>query len=72
MPDIRGLDAQVALDTLVALGIPQELIYVDLQTRDRIPDAFDQYQPNQVIGAIPAPGDWVLPGSPVTIGARAP
>lgn len=72
MPEIRGLDAQVAVDTLVALGIPKELIYVDLQTRERIPDAFDQYQPNQVIGSIPAPGDWVLPGGSVVIGARAP
>ncbi len=72
MPEIRGLDAQVALDTLVALGIPSTQIYVDLQTRDRIPDAFDQYQPNQVIGSIPAPGDWILPGTSVTIGARAP
>jgi hypothetical protein len=35
MPDLRNLDAKVANDTLTALGITS--IYVDLQTRDRIP-----------------------------------
>lgn len=72
MPDIRGLDAQVAVDTLVALGVPQTQIYVDLQSRDRIPDVFDQFQPNQVIGSIPSTGDWVLPGASVILGARGP
>ena len=72
MPDIRGLDAQVAVDTLVALGVAQTQIYVDLQSRDRIPDVFDQFQPNQVIGSIPSTGDWVLPGASVILGARGP
>jgi peptidoglycan glycosyltransferase len=70
MPDLRNLDAQIANDTLTALGITS--IYVDLQTRDRIPDVFDNYQPNQVISTIPAQGDWILPGTSVVIGARAP
>ncbi len=70
MPDLRKLDAKIANDTLTALGITS--IYVDLQTRDRIPDVFDNYQPNQVISTIPAQGDWILPGTSVVIGARAP
>ena len=70
MPDLRNLDAQIANDTLTALGITS--IYVDLQTRDRIPDVFDNYQPNQVISTIPAQGDWILPGTSVVLGARAP
>jgi peptidoglycan glycosyltransferase len=70
MPDLRNLDAKIANDTLTALGITS--IYVDLQTRDRIPDVFDNYQPNQVISTIPAQGDWILPGTSVVIGARAP
>jgi hypothetical protein len=72
MPDIRGLDAQVAVDTLLALGITQPQIYVDLQSQDRIPDVFDLYQPNQVIGSIPGTGDWILPGASVILGARGP
>jgi peptidoglycan glycosyltransferase len=70
MPDLRNLDAQIANDTLTALGITS--IYVDLQTRDRIPDVFDNYQPNQVISTMPAQGDWILPGTSVVLGARAP
>ena len=72
MPDIRGLDAQVAVDTLLALGVTQTQIYVDLQSQDRIPDVFDLYQPNQVIGSIPGTGDWILPGASVILGARGP
>lgn len=70
MPDLRNLDAQIASDTLTALGIAS--IYIDLQTRDRIPDVFDSFQPNQVIGTIPAQGDWILPDTSAVIGARAP
>jgi membrane peptidoglycan carboxypeptidase len=70
MPDLRNLDVQIANDTLTALGITS--IYVDLQTRERIPDVFDNYQPNQVISTMPAQGDWILPGTSVVLGARAP
>jgi peptidoglycan glycosyltransferase len=70
MPDIRFLTAPVAVDTLKALGVVN--VYVDYQSRDRIPDAYDQYTSRQVIGTIPAPGQWILPGESVIIGARDP
>ncbi len=72
MPDLRMLDATAAVDTLKTLGVPESLIYVDLQTRERIPDVFDQYTPNQVISTLPGPGEWIMPGQAVIIGARAP
>lgn len=72
MPDLRSLDAQTAVDTLTALGVDAALIYVDLQTRERIPDVFDQFAPNQVISTLPGASTWILPGQAVIIGARAP
>ena len=72
MPNLQRLDAQAAVDTLTALGIDPTLIYVDLQTRERIPDVFDQYAPNQVISTMPGADAWILPGQAVIIGARAP
>jgi peptidoglycan glycosyltransferase len=72
MPNLQLLDAQAAVDTLTALGVDPSLIYVDLQTRERIPDVFDQYAPNQVISTLPASDVWILPGQAVIIGARAP
>ncbi len=70
MPDLRHLDAQIAQTTMAALGITS--VYVDLQSRDRIPSEFDSYQPNEVISTLPAQGGWILPGTTVVIGARAP
>ena len=70
MPDVRFLTAPVAMDTLKALGVVN--VYVDYQSRERIPDAYDQYTSRQVIGTIPAPGQWILPGESVIIGARDP
>lgn len=72
MPTLQNLDAQVAVDTLTALGIDPSRIYVDLQTRERIPEVFDQYAPNQVISTIPNASGWIIPGEAVIIGARAP
>jgi peptidoglycan glycosyltransferase len=72
MPNLQLLDAQEAVDTLIALGIDPSLIYVDLQTSERIPEVFDQYTPNQVISTLPSADIWILPGQSVIIGARAP
>ena len=72
MPNLQLLDAQEAVDTLIALGIDPSLIYVDLQTSERIPEVFDQYAPNQVISTLPSADIWILPGQSVIIGARAP
>lgn len=72
MPNLQMLDAQVAVETLKALGVDPAMMYVDLQTRERIPDVFDQYAPNQVISTLPRADQWILPGESVIIGARAP
>jgi peptidoglycan glycosyltransferase len=52
------------------LGITN--IFVDAQVRERIPEVFDQYAPNEVIGTIPSVGEWIMPGASVVIGARGP
>jgi peptidoglycan glycosyltransferase len=70
MPELRKMDAQTALSTLNQLGITN--VFVDEQSRDRIPDVFDQYGPYEVIGTIPSVGEWILPGASVVIGARGP
>ena len=70
MPELRKMDAQTALSTLNQLGITN--VFIDEQSRERIPDAFDQYGPNEVIGTIPAVGEWILPDASVVIGARGP
>lgn len=70
MPELRKMDAQTAVATLNQLGITN--IFVDSQARERIPDVFDQYAPNEVIGTIPAANEWIMPGASVVIGARGP
>ena len=70
MPELRKMDAQTALSTLNQLGITN--VFVDEQSRERIPDVFDQYAPYEVIGTIPSVGEWILPGASVVIGARGP
>lgn len=70
MPELRKMDAQTAVATLNQLGITN--IFVDAQARERIPDVFDQYAPNEVIGTIPAANEWIMPGASVVIGARGP
>jgi len=70
MPDLRKLGENQAKDQLAALGIYN--VYVDYQTRDRIPDVFDSYGPYVVLSTLPAPGDWIHPGETVVLGIRAP
>lgn len=70
MPDIRFLDAPSAIATLNALGVTN--VYVDYQSRERIPDVYDQYTSRQVISSIPASGAWIMPGESVILGARDP
>src|SRR5690606_15190520 len=66
MPDLRHLGENQAKDELAKLGIFS--IYVDYQTRDRIPDSFDQFVPYSVVSTLPAPGDWYIPGTTVVLG----
>lgn len=72
MPDLKRLGEDQARSLLATLGVGPELIYVDYQTRAKIPDIFDQFAPYTVVSTLPAPGDWILPGTSVILGVRAP
>jgi peptidoglycan glycosyltransferase len=70
MPDLRGFGENQAKERLAALGITN--VYVDYQTRERIPDVYDQFGPYVVLSTLPAAGEWVPPGTTVVLGIRAP
>ncbi|MGB9752462.1 MAG: glycosyl transferase [Roseiflexus castenholzii] len=70
MPDLRRFGENQAKEQLAALGIFN--VYVDYQTRDRIPDVFDDYAPYAVVSTLPAPGEWIDPNMTVVLGVRAP
>lgn len=70
MPDLRRFGENQAKEQLAALGIFN--VYVDYQTRDRIPDVYDEYAPYTVVSTLPAPGEWVDPDVTVVLGVRAP
>lgn len=72
MPDLTRLGENQAKDVLTLLGIGLDRIYVDYQTRERIPDIYDQYVPYSVVSTLPAAGEWILPGTTVVLGVRAP
>jgi peptidoglycan glycosyltransferase len=72
MPDLARYGENQAKDILKALGIPLSQIYVDYQTRQRIPDVFDQYAPYAIVSTLPGAGDWIIPGTTVVLGVRAP
>ncbi len=70
MPDLVGMDLDTALATLEQLGIAVDT--VDMQTRDRIPEIFDQVPPRTIISTQPLVDEWVLPDAGVVLGVRAP
>lgn len=70
MPDLRRFGENQAKEQLAALGVFN--VYVDYQTRDRIPDVFDEYAPYAVVSTLPAPGEWIDPNITVVLGVRAP
>jgi peptidoglycan glycosyltransferase len=70
MPDLRRFGENQAKEQLAALGVTN--IYVDYQDRSRIPDIYDQYSPYAVVSTLPAPGDYIPPGTTVVLGVRAP
>jgi peptidoglycan glycosyltransferase len=70
MPDLRKFGENQAKERLAALGITN--VYVDYQTRDRIPDVYDSVGPYVVLSTLPAPGDWIRPDTTVVLGIRAP
>ncbi|MFP4437486.1 MAG: hypothetical protein ACLFVO_09585 [Chloroflexaceae bacterium] len=70
MPDLVGMDLDTALATLEQLGIAVGT--VDMQTRERIPEIFDQVPPRTIISTQPLVDEWVLPDAGVVLGVRAP
>lgn len=70
MPDLRRFGENQAKEQLAALGVFN--VYVDYQTRDRIPEVFDEYAPYAVVSTLPAPGEWIDPNMTVVLGVRAP
>jgi hypothetical protein len=70
MPELFRMGENQAKAELARLGVDN--IYVDYQTRARIPDRFDQFAPYVVISTMPRTGDWILPNTTVVLGIRAP
>jgi peptidoglycan glycosyltransferase len=72
MPDMKRLGENQARELLATLGVGPGMVYVDYQTRERIPSDYDQFAPYTVVSTLPAAGDWILPGTTVVLGIRAP
>ncbi|MCU0493519.1 MAG: transglycosylase domain-containing protein [Chloroflexaceae bacterium] len=70
MPDLTRLGENQAKEVLARLGVTD--VYVDYQGRDRIPEIYDQFLAYTVVSSSPAPGNWILPGTTVVLGIRAP
>jgi peptidoglycan glycosyltransferase len=70
LPNLLGLGENQAKEALANLGVYS--VYVDYQTRDRIPDIYDRYGPYVVVSTSPSAGEWVPPGTTVVLGIRAP
>lgn len=72
MPDLKGLGENQARRLLETLGVDPSSIYVDYQDRSRIGDQFDRYGAYVVLSSLPTAGDWIIPGTAVILGIRAP
>lgn len=70
--NIRSEAREQVLEWLRQRGVPAESVLVDVQTRERIPEVFDRFQADQVVSSDPPEGEWIMPGSRVTLGVRAP
>ena len=72
VPDLKGLGENQARDLLASLGVDPILIYTDYQDRSRLGDEYDLYGAYVVLSSLPTKGDWILPGTTVVLGVRAP
>jgi peptidoglycan glycosyltransferase len=72
MPNLQRLGENQAKEALARLGITPDRIIVDYQTRDRIPEIFDAFLPYTVVSTTPSESNWILPGTVVILGIRAP
>ena len=72
VPDLKGLGENQARDLLISLGVDPTMIYTDYQDRSRLGDEYDLYAAYVVLSSLPAQGDWILPGTTIVLGIRAP
>ena len=72
MPDLKHLGENQAKELLATLGVGPGMVYVDYQTRERIPGDYDVFAPYTVVSTLPTAGDWILPETMVVLGVRAP
>lgn len=70
MPDLVGMHLAEAQAHLEQLGLVTGI--VDIQSRDQIPELFDQVAPHTVVSTLPVSGTWVLPADQIVLGVRAP
>ncbi len=72
MPDLQRLGENQAKVLLSSLGVQAGSIYVDYQDRVRLGAIFDEFAAYSVVSTQPAAGDWIVPGTAVILGIRAP
>ena len=72
MPDLQRLGENQAKELLADLGVGPGMVYVDYQGRDRLGAEYDQFVPYAVVSSLPRAGEWIIPGSTVILGVRAP
>lgn len=70
--NIRGELREKVVEWLIQRGLTANDIVIDTQTRERIPDVFDTFKPDQVVSSDPIEGAWVVPGGKVVLGVRGP
>ncbi len=70
MPNVIGLGENQAKAVLSSMGITS--VFVDYQSRSDIPGIFDQFPAYAVVSTLPGAGNWVVPGTNVILGVRAP
>ncbi len=70
--NIRGELRGKVVEWLIQRGLTANDIVIDTQTRERIPDVFDTFKPDQVVSSDPIEGAWVVPGGKVVLGVRGP
>ncbi len=72
MPDLQRLGENQAKELLASLGVSAGAVYVDYQGRDRLGADYERFVPYSVASTLPKAGDWILPGTTVVLGVRAP
>lgn len=68
--NIRGEKREQVMEWLRQRGVADQRILVDVQTRERIPEVFDSFQPDQVVSSVPPEGEWIMPEGQVTLGSE--